>query len=160
MTTSSSATAAPRMPLPRVTRGLLVAALLAVTVWAATVEQDESAESAYRSPSAVEAGEHGEPAWVRLTSPAVRRIGLEVTRVAGAAGVLEVPYAAVIYAADGTTWVYVADPTNPLRFRREEVLVGAVLADRVTLVEGPAPGSHVVGTGAVQLYGAEFEVGH
>ncbi len=160
MTVSGAATPTRRMLSRIVPRALLVAALLSLIVWAGTAGQDEPVASVHASPATVEEGAHGEPAWVRFTSEAARRTGLEVTRVAGQPGALEVPYASIIYSADGTTWVFVADAADPLRFRREEVLVGAVLEDIVLLHEGPEPGTSVAGTGAVELYGAEFEVGH
>jgi hypothetical protein len=160
MTVSGAATPSRRTLSRALPSVLLVAALLSLTVWATTAGQDEPVEPVHAGPATVEEGAHGEPAWVRFTSEAARRTGLEVTRVAGQPAALEVPYAAIIYAADGTTWVYVADPADPLRFRREEVLVSAVVEDRVLLHDGPEPGTSVAGTGAVELYGAEFEVGH
>jgi hypothetical protein len=136
--------------------------LVALTAWAASAGGGGEAEATHDSPAVVEHVEGSDRAWVGMSEDAVDRIGLEVApvrRAAGAAGGLTVPYAALVYGADGTTWVYAADGSG-LRFRREVVVVHSAGAGRAVLLEGPRPGTLVAGRGSAELYGSEFEVGH
>jgi hypothetical protein len=65
----------------------------------------------------------------------------------------------LIHDADGTVWVYVR-VGDTLTFRRQEVRVATVADTRAILSSGPQPGTPIAGTGAAELYGTEFEVGH
>jgi hypothetical protein len=69
-----------------------------------------------------------------------------------------VPYGAVLYDLDGTTWVY----TNPapLTYVRQQIKVDYIAGDKAYLSEGPDAGTTVVTEGAVEIFGAEFKVGH
>ena len=69
-----------------------------------------------------------------------------------------VPYAAVLYDADGVTWVY-ASPES-LRYIRQPITIDYIDGDRAVLSNGPPVGTSVVTVGALQLFGAEFEIGH
>jgi hypothetical protein len=68
-----------------------------------------------------------------------------------------VPYRAVLYAADGGTWVYTV--TQPLTYVREKVVLANVGATEALLALGPPAGATVVSTGVIELYGAELGVG-
>lgn len=139
----------------------LVAALVAMTAWAATAGGDQSTDVTHLSPATVEhvPGEH--VAWVTLTELGARKIGLQLTEVPRSpAEDVVVPYAALVHDADGTVWVYASDDRDSLRFRRHEVVVGTIDGDRATLRKGPPPGTWVAGHGSAELYGTEFEVGH
>ncbi|GAB6986460.1 hypothetical protein [Nocardioides pyridinolyticus] len=158
---TASSTTTPARPFTRRVNGVLaIAGVVTVAVWAATAGQEGVTEPTHDSPAVVEPIGHGEKAWVTLTPEAARRIGLEAARVRVGSSGVEVPYSSVIYAADGSTWVYAADPADQLRFRREEVHVKAVRGDRVILRDGPPAGTIVAGAGTAELYGSEFEVGH
>ena len=67
------------------------------------------------------------------------------------------PYASLLYDANGKTWVY----TNPAPrvFERQAVTVTKVEAGVVTASAGPAVGTPVVTVGAVELFGTEFNTG-
>lgn len=133
-----------------------------LTIWAMNAGGPQAAELGHHSPSSVEAVEGSELAKVSLTAHGAQRIGLtlrRVERVAHPAGTLAVPYAALVYGADGTTWVYATDG-DALRFRRQVVEVATVTGDRAILSRGPAVGTEVAGLGSAELYGTEFEVGH
>jgi hypothetical protein len=69
-----------------------------------------------------------------------------------------VPYAAVLYDAQGDTWVYTS--ASPLVFVRHRIKVDYIEGDRAVLLEGPAVGTTVVTIGAAELLGTEFKVGH
>jgi hypothetical protein len=146
----------------RVLSLVAVVFLLAMAVWAGTAGQSGQAEVAHTSPGTVEAVEGSEFSVVTLTPAGAENIGLELARVVPAshpAGKHAVPYGALIHGADGTVWVY-ASAGAPLQFRRHVVEVAAVDGHRAILTSGPGVGTTVVGTGAAELYGTEFEVGH
>jgi hypothetical protein len=67
-----------------------------------------------------------------------------------------VPYSAVLYDANGHTWVYTSP--EPLIFVRSPVSVDYIEGDRAVLAEGPAAGTTVVAVGGAELFGAELEV--
>jgi hypothetical protein len=142
----------------------LVAALAlgALTIWAASAGSGAEPEASHDSPAVVEHVEGSDRAWVGMTEEAADRIGLEAVPVRlapGSAGRLTVPYAGLVYGADGTTWVYAADDSG-LRFRREVVIVHSARGARAVLLDGPRVGTVVAGRGSAELYGSEFEVGH
>ena len=62
-----------------------------------------------------------------------------------------------IYDAEGKTWVYTV--AGPLTFQRAEVVVDRIAGGRVVLTAGPPAGSDVVTVGAMEVYGAELEIG-
>jgi hypothetical protein len=68
-----------------------------------------------------------------------------------------VPYAALLYQPDGSTFVY----TNPdtRTYVREAVTVDRIVGDRVLLTAGPAVGTPVVTAGGAELWGTEFKIG-
>lgn len=69
---------------------------------------------------------------------------------------LVVPYSAVMYHFDGSTWTY----TNPEPFVyvRESITIDHIDGDVAFLSEGPPAGTTVVTVGAAELYGVEFGV--
>ena len=93
---------------------------------------------------------------VTFTPEAARRIGLRTGVVRRSGSEVAVPYAALLYGPDGSTYVY-ASP-KPLRYVRERVRVGRVDGDRVVLTRGPAAGTRVVTVGTAEVYGTELEV--
>ena len=92
-----------------------------------------------------------------LSQKAAERLGVETAEVAGSGSALSVPYAAVIYDAQGKTWSYVN--TGPLVYLREEITVERIDGDTAILSAGPAAGTPIVTIGAAELYGAEIGVG-
>jgi hypothetical protein len=92
-----------------------------------------------------------------LSEHAAQRLGVEVAEVANSGASLTVPYAAVIYDAQGKTWSYVN--MAPLVYLREEIVVDRIDGDTAILSKGPAAGTSVVTTGSAELYGAETGVG-
>jgi hypothetical protein len=64
-----------------------------------------------------------------------------------------VPYAAVIYDADGATWAFVE--LEPGVFQREPLTIVSVDGENVRLSAGPAPGTEVVTVAAAELVGVE-----
>lgn len=110
------------------------------------------------SPLVVEELEGAELSRLTLSAKAAERLGIETVAVEeapGGRGVL--PYSAVLYDPDGTTWVY----TNPdgLTFIRSEIAVDRIEGDLAVLSSGPPAGTLVVTVGGPELYGAEHGVG-
>lgn len=95
---------------------------------------------------------------ISLSQRAIERLELRtepVTQGPGA-GVM-IPYAALLYQADGKTWVY-TNP-EPRVYERQPVTVIKVEAGVVTASSGPAVGTQVVTVGGAELFGAEFNTG-
>jgi hypothetical protein len=92
-----------------------------------------------------------------LSEKAAERLGVETAAVAGSGSKLTIPYAAIVYDAEGATWTYVA--SQPLTYVRAQVMVEKVDGDVVLISSGPPAGTQVVTTGAAELYGAEIGVG-
>jgi hypothetical protein len=93
---------------------------------------------------------------VTFTAEGAKRIGLQTEAVREAGKRRVVPYAAVIYDPEGTTFVY----TSPkaLVYVREEIEVDRIEGDRALLSDGPPAGTEVVTVGAAEVYGAELEI--
>ena len=68
-----------------------------------------------------------------------------------------IPYAAVLYDAQGNTWVY-TNP-EPLVFIRQPIHIETIVGGEAVLVDGPPIGIAVVTVGGVELFGTEFGVG-
>jgi hypothetical protein len=69
-----------------------------------------------------------------------------------------IPYAALIYDADGGTWVYVEEDPATRSFVRYAVTVDFIEGDLVVLTEGPPAGTKVVTVGGQELFGADTGV--
>ena len=82
-----------------------------------------------------------------------QRVQVELPLSSGAGTRKVVPHGAVLYDAQGKTWVY-TNP-EPLVFVRHPISVDYFDGDRVVLSDGPAPGTMVVTVGAAELFGAE-----
>jgi hypothetical protein len=101
---------------------------------------------------------------ITLTPPARQRLDIKTDAVrdvpAAPAGARRkgVPYAAVLYDASGNTWVY--SSPEPLVFVRQRIVVDHIEGDVAVLSDGPPAGTTVVTTGAADLFGTEFAVGH
>ena len=101
---------------------------------------------------------------VELTPQAAQRLGITVQAVrvvpaadAGRAGAhTMIPYPAVVYDTDGSTWTYVQ--TAPQTFVRHRIAVADIEGAAAFLIQGPAAGALVVTRGAPELLGAEYDI--
>ena len=97
---------------------------------------------------------------VTLTKEAVARLGVRTEPLRAVPGpapvVTVVPEAALLYDADGLTWVFTS-PKDRV-FLRAAVTVDHIDGDLVYLKAGPAPGTAVATVGVPELYGAELGV--
>ncbi len=96
---------------------------------------------------------------VILTADAAKRLDIQTAAVREAdisgAKQMIIPYAAVLYEANGNTWVYVN--IEPLVFVRQSIVINSIKGDEAILSEGPDSGSSVVTVGAAELFGSESE---
>jgi hypothetical protein len=109
-------------------------------------------------PAVVEAIPGSDVKMVTLTDEAAAAAGIETAPVTRAPvpGQLTMPYAAVIYYLDGTTWAYRVESKNV--FRRVPIRVLSISGQVATLTAGPAVGSQVVVVGAPEVLGSELEI--
>jgi hypothetical protein len=78
-------------------------------------------------------------------------------RAAGTARAREViPYAAVVYDTDGSSWAYVN--TAPGTYVREPIAITSIQGSLAMLSSGPAVGAAVVTVGAAELLGTEYDI--
>ena len=95
---------------------------------------------------------------VVLTGRAVERLDIQLKAVADEAGAKVIPYASVVYDADGKTWAYTSP--KPLTFERKPITVTSIAGDKAFLSEGPDSGTKVVTVGTAELFGVEQEIGY
>jgi hypothetical protein len=95
---------------------------------------------------------------VILVAEAAKRLGIETAAVGEADAHHEaVPYSAVIYDAEGHSWVFTV-PAD-LNYVKAPITVDRIEGDRAILTEGPPPGTPVVTQGAEELFGVEDGIG-
>jgi hypothetical protein len=83
---------------------------------------------------------------------------IEASREGTAVGLrVAIPHSAVIYDAEGDTWVYVSPA--PDTFIRKHVVIEFMNADHIFLSSGVTANDTVVTVGVPELRGAEFGVG-
>jgi hypothetical protein len=95
---------------------------------------------------------------VIFDAEAAKRVGLKTAPIRQDGRKEIMPYAALIYDADGNTYVYTAP--EPLTYVRREISIDHFDGDSAVLSDGPPAGTEVVTVGAAQVYGTEFEVAH
>ena len=98
---------------------------------------------------------------LQLTQRAVQRLGIVTQPVqspatAGQQAREVIPYSAVVYDHDGSTWTYVSTATDV--YRREPVAVAEIDGAVALLSAGPPAGTQVVTVGAAELLGTEYDI--
>jgi hypothetical protein len=133
----------------------VLAAALVLGGCAATEESESKGDPAAK----VEAVDGSDVSKITLSELGARRLAIATQPVQqGPAGKgLVIPFSAVVYDVDGTTWTF-ANPTA-LSYIREPITISAIDGDRALLSSGPAVGTAVVTVGAAELIGAEAELG-
>ena len=89
---------------------------------------------------------------------AAKRVGLKTAPIRQNGQGKIMPYAALIYDAEGGTYAYTSP--KPLTYVRQKIDIDHVAGDSVMLSDGPPAGTEVVTVGAAEVYGTEFEVAH
>ena len=145
---------------------LVAAALVAVGVLSAGCVRSQELAAAgtdeASSDVAVEAVPGTDLSRVTLTQVAVERLGVTTapvreTSAPGHSSGKVVSFAAVLYDADGQSWVY-TNP-EPRTYLREPITIERVDGDLAYLRDGPTAGTAVVTVGVAELFGAEYGVG-
>ena len=98
---------------------------------------------------------------LQLTGRAVQRLGIVTqpvrqTRAAGRAAHEVIPYSAVVYDTDGSTWTYVN--TAARTYERKPITVTEIDGAVAQLSAGPPAGTAVVTVGAAELLGTEYNI--
>jgi hypothetical protein len=101
---------------------------------------------------------------VQLTAQAMHRLGIttrpiraQTVTLAGRSGSHKViPYSAVVYDTDGSTWTFVNIAART--FVRKRITVDAIKGSRAVLAKGPAVDTAVVTVGAAELLGTEYNI--
>jgi hypothetical protein len=118
----------------------------------------------HEAPAKVEKIDGSEISRVTLTAKAVERLDLRTVEIREQMVARSdtprrvVPYSALIYDAQGATWVYTSP--QPMTFVRQKVEVDYIEGLIAVLRDGPAAGTLVASVGVAELYGTEFAVGH
>jgi hypothetical protein len=136
---------------PQGIAALLVAAGLGLSGCAAA--QGAATTNAAEEPATLQEGEDGAPGIVKLSEAAEKRLAIKTAPVSVSGPGVTVPYSAVVYEPDGSSWAYVQ--TEPLTYQREQIAIGTITGDQATLTSGPAAGALVVTQGAAELVGVE-----
>ena len=140
-----------RTARPTGTTALFLAAGLALAgcqTQAAGVEGE-----ALAPPASVQEAADGGPARLSLTEEAVSRLDVRTAPVEDGDGGRAIPYSAVVYDADGSTWAFVE--LEPGVYQRAPITVTAIDGYRVTISDGPEAGTEVVTVAAAELVGVE-----
>ena len=93
---------------------------------------------------------------VIFDAEAAKAVGLETAPIRQNGQGKIMPYAALIYDAEGGTYAYTAP--KPLTYVRKEISIDHFDGDSVVLSDGPPVGTEVVTVGVDEVYGTEFEV--
>src|ERR1051325_4918697 len=95
---------------------------------------------------------------VILLEEAAKRLGIETAEVSGLpAGRESVPYSAVIYDAEGHSWVFTTG--EELSYVKAPITIDRIDGDRAILAAAPPVGTAVVSQGAEELFGVEDGIG-
>jgi hypothetical protein len=137
-------------------RSRLIAALIVVAASVSACGSSSSGNGG-AEPATVEPVKGTDVNRVTLTAEAAKRLGIETAQVRqGSAQRTVVPYGAVLYSADGTTFTYTSPA--PRVFVRAPITVARIDGDEALLRSGPPIGTQVVTVGSQELYGSEYQV--
>jgi hypothetical protein len=129
----------------------LAALALPLSGCAKVAHEEEEGEKAARVEKV------GDTSKVILVEQAAKRLGIETTAVAQDGTHETVPYSAVIYDAEGHSWVFTS--SEELSYVKAPITIDRIDGDRAILTEGPAVGTAVVTQGAEELFGVEDGIG-
>ncbi len=93
---------------------------------------------------------------VKFSALGAKKVGLKTAVIRREGGQKVMPYAALLYDAEGRSFTYTSP--EPLTFLRKDVKVERVDGDIAVLSAGPPVGTRVVTTGADEVYGTEVGV--
>jgi len=147
----------------RLSRGGLLLLAAVLTVFLAGCSKVEQAAYKAPDPFTLEEIKGTELVRLKLEPKAVERTGIKTGKVTGVVQfgaeptARRIPYAALLYKPDGSTFVYTT--TKAGTYQRHDVTVDYIKDQTVVLSDGPEVGTAVVTDGAAELMGIEFGVG-
>ena len=134
-----------------------LAALAAMAVPLGGCAKVPQEEAATEKAATVEKAPDGQNKVV-LLEEAAKRLGIETSEVSALpAGRESVPYSAVIYDAEGHSWVFTSG--EELSYVKAPITIDRIDGDHAVLTEGPPVGTAVVSQGAEELFGVEDGIG-
>jgi hypothetical protein len=137
---------------------MLIAAGVSLSACGGSPEAAYSESASHHEPAKLEAIEGTDVKRVKFSAEGAERTGLQTAPIRQDGQRKVMPYAALIYDAEGNAYTY----TSPerLTYVRQKIEVDRVEGDSVVLSVGPPAGTEVVTVGAAEVYGTEFEVAH
>ena len=134
----------------------LLAAVVAAAVAMAACGGSSSSDNSGPDPATVAPLKGTNVNRVTLTAEAAKRLGIETATVRRLGARTVVPYGAVVYNADGSTFTYTSPA--PRVYVRAAISVERIAGGEAILAKGPPVGTRVVTIGSQELYGSEYEV--
>jgi hypothetical protein len=131
---------------------LIVAGLGTVQLSACSSSSEEAAGEETASVEPIKGTDYNT---ITLSDEAAARVGIKTTAVAEEHGQKVIPYSAVSYLPDGSTFTYTSPEKDT--FVRAPINVRTVKNGEAYLSKGPKAGTAVVTVGTAEIYGAEFE---
>ncbi len=137
---------------------VLIAAGMSLSACGGSEEAGYPESASHHEPAKLEAIEGTDVKRVVFSAEGAERTGLQTAPIRQDGQRKVMPYAALIYDAEGNAYTY----TSPerLTYVRQKIEVDRVEGDSVVLSVGPPAGTEVVTVGAAEVYGTEFEVAH
>ena len=137
---------------------VLIAAGISLSACGGASTGYDSETASHHEPAKLEPIKGTDVQRVIFDAVAAKRVGLQTAPIRQNGEGKIMPYAALIYDAEGNAYAYTAP--EPLTFVRKEIEVDRVDGDSVVLSAGPPAGTEVVTVGTAEVYGTEFEVAH
>ncbi len=137
---------------------VLIAAGISLSACGGASTGYDSETASHHEPAKLEPIKGTDVQRVIFDAVAAKRTGLQTAPIRQNGEKKIMPYAALIYDAEGNAYAYTAP--EPLTFVRKEIEIDRVDGDSVVLSGGPPAGTKVVTVGAAEVYGTEFEIAH
>lgn len=142
----------------------VVVGLLMATAHLAGCQKQSATHKEHEHPAQVEKIDGSQFSRLTLTDGAMKRLDVRTAKVSDEPSPRKkspqraVPYGAVLYDAQGKTWVYTSPKAGT--FVRHQIDIDYIKGDVAYLSNGPPVGTEVATVGVAELYGTEFKVGH
>ena len=135
---------------------VLIAAGLSLSACGSSLEEEYPETASHHEPAKLEPIKGTDVQRVIFSAEGAKRVGLQTAPIRQNGEEKIMPYAALIYDAEGNTYTYTAP--EPLTYVRQEIKIDHLDGDSVVLSDGPPAGTKVVTVGVDEVYGTEFEV--
>ena len=133
---------------------LVAAGVVSLSACGGAPETAYPESASHHEPARVEPIKGTDVERVIFSAEGAKRVGLRTATIRQDGREKIMPYAALLYDAEGKAFTYTSP--KPLTFVLKQIKVDHVDGDSVVLSEGPPAGTEVVTAGAPEVYGAEF----